>query len=49
MIETIEAGVVTKDLAAIAEPRPAGHVTTAGFIEAIAERLASKMAAGAPR
>jgi len=49
VIETIEAGVVTKDLAAIAEPRPAGHVTTAGFIEAIAERLASKMAAGAPR
>jgi len=49
VIETIEAGVVTKDLAAIAEPRPAGHVTTAGFIEAIAERLTSKMAAGAPR
>jgi isocitrate dehydrogenase len=49
VIETIEAGVVTKDLAAIAEPRPAGYVTTAGFIEAIAERLASKMAAGAPR
>jgi isocitrate dehydrogenase len=49
VIETIEAGVVTKDLAAIAEPRPAGYVTTAGFIEAIAERLTSKMAAGAPR
>ena len=47
VIETIESGIVTKDLASIAEPRPAGHVTTAGFIEAIAERLATKVGAAA--
>jgi isocitrate dehydrogenase len=46
VIETIEAGVVTKDLALIAEPRPPGHVSTQGFIEAIAERLGAKVAAG---
>jgi isocitrate dehydrogenase len=47
VIETIESGIVTKDLASIAEPRPADHVTTAGFIEAIAERLATKVGAAA--
>ena len=40
VIDTIESGVVTKDLAGIAVPKPAGHVDTEGFIDAIAERLA---------
>jgi len=43
VVETIESGVVTKDLATIASPAPPGHVTTEGFIEAIAERLEAKM------
>jgi isocitrate dehydrogenase len=43
VIETIESGVMTKDLALIAEPRPAGHQSTAGFIDAIAERLRAKV------
>ncbi len=43
VIETIESGTMTKDLATIAEPRPAGHATTEGFITAIAERLAAKV------
>ena len=43
MIETIESGTMTKDLAGIAEPRPAGHVGTAGFIDAVAERLRARM------
>ncbi|HYM80429.1 MAG TPA: NADP-dependent isocitrate dehydrogenase [Candidatus Limnocylindria bacterium] len=47
VIETIEEGIMTKDLAAIAEPRPAGHVTTEGFIMAIAERLHANVGAGA--
>jgi isocitrate dehydrogenase len=49
VIETIESGVMTKDLAQIAEPRPAGWATTEGFITAIAERLRVKVgeAAGA--
>jgi isocitrate dehydrogenase len=46
VIETIEAGTVTKDLAAIAVPPIAKHVTTEGFISAIAERLAQKVAPG---
>jgi isocitrate dehydrogenase len=45
VIETIEAGVVTKDLAAICEPRVAQPTTTQGFIAAIAERLRAKAAA----
>lgn len=45
VIETIEAGTVTKDLAAIAEPKVSGHATTEGFIQAIAERLRQKRAA----
>ena len=48
VIETIESGVMTKDLAAIADPRPAGYATTEGFISAIAERLWSKMESVAP-
>jgi isocitrate dehydrogenase len=45
VIETIEAGTVTKDLAAIAEPKVGGHVTTEGFITAIADRLRQKRSA----
>jgi isocitrate dehydrogenase len=43
VIETIESGVMTKDLAAIAEPRPLSHTNTQEFIEAIARRLRTKM------
>ena len=43
VIETIESGTVTKDLAAIAEPRPGGHVRTEGFIDAVAERLRARI------
>jgi isocitrate dehydrogenase len=42
VIETIEAGTVTKDLAAIAEPKVSGHANTEGFIKAIADRLRQK-------
>ncbi|MGE4297924.1 MAG: NADP-dependent isocitrate dehydrogenase [Desulfovibrionaceae bacterium] len=44
-IETIESGTMTGDLARIAEPRPAGHVDTETFIDAVAKRLAAKLAA----
>jgi isocitrate dehydrogenase len=47
VIETIESGTVTKDLAGIATPRPAGFVTTRGFIEAIAARLRAKVESAA--
>ena len=43
VIETIESGTMTKDLASIANPAPAGHVSTQGFIEAIAARLRAKL------
>jgi isocitrate dehydrogenase len=39
VIGTIEAGVMTKDLAAIASPKPETYVATAGFIDAVASRL----------
>ena len=42
VIETIESGTVTKDLASISVPPIKNHVTTQGFIEAIAERLRAK-------
>jgi isocitrate dehydrogenase len=45
VIETIEAGTVTKDLALIAEPKVSGHSTTEGFIKAIADRLRQKRGA----
>jgi len=45
VIETIESGTMTKDLAGIADPAPAGHVSTQGFIEAVAERLRTKLEA----
>ena len=47
VIETIESGIMTKDLASIAEPRPAGHADTQGFIAAIAARLTEKIDSGA--
>jgi isocitrate dehydrogenase len=46
VIDTIEGGIVTKDLAAIAQPPVARHVTTEGFITAIAERLTQKLGTG---
>src|SRR6185503_11276489 len=46
VIETIESGTMTKDLATIAEPRPAKHASTSEFIGAIAERLERKLGAG---
>ncbi len=39
VIETIEAGTVTKDLFLLAEPRPAGFATTTEFLDAVASRL----------
>jgi isocitrate dehydrogenase len=46
VIETIESGIVTKDLAGIAQPPIPKHVTTEGFINAIGERLTHKVGAG---
>jgi isocitrate dehydrogenase len=46
VIETIESGIVTKDLALIADPAVPKHVTTEGFITAIAERLTQKLGTG---
>ncbi len=46
VIETIESGIVTKDLAAIAQPPITKHVSTEGFINAIGERLTHKVGAG---
>jgi isocitrate dehydrogenase len=48
VIETIESGTVTKDLAAISVPPVERPVTTQGFIEAIAERLRAHVEAAAP-
>ena len=45
VIETIESGTVTKDLAQISQPPVANHATTEGFIGAIAERLRTKVGA----
>ncbi len=47
VIESIEAGQVTKDLALIAEPKPANWLDTEGFITAIAGRLRARVAAEA--
>ena len=41
VIGCIEAGIVTKDLVPLIEPRPAAHQTTEGFIDAVAEKLNS--------
>ena len=47
VIDTIESGVMTKDLASIADPRPPSPSTTQGFLEAVAETLQSKIENGA--
>ena len=47
VIETIESGIMTKDLASIADPKPAAFATTRGFLEAIADTLHSRMENGA--
>ncbi|HEX9021840.1 MAG TPA: NADP-dependent isocitrate dehydrogenase [Nitrospirota bacterium] len=39
VVGAIEGGTMTKDLAAIAEPRPAKHALTEEFIEAVARKL----------
>ncbi len=39
VINTIEGGVMTKDLAAIAEPRPGNYALTEEFIDAVGARL----------
>ena len=41
VIGCIEAGIVTKDLVPLIEPRPAAHQTTEGFIDAVADKLNS--------
>ncbi|MEJ5359949.1 MAG: NADP-dependent isocitrate dehydrogenase [Desulfobacterales bacterium] len=40
VLSCIEAGIVTRDLVPLMEPRPSGWQTTEGFIEAVAARLA---------
>lgn len=39
VIGCIEAGTATKDLVPLMDPRPAGYLTTGGFIDAVAARL----------
>jgi len=39
VIGCIEAGIVTKDLVPLMDPKPAGYETTEGFIDAVAARL----------
>jgi isocitrate dehydrogenase len=39
VIACIEAGIVTKDLIPLMDPRPAGHQSTEEFIDAVAARL----------
>jgi len=39
VVRTIEDGVMTRDLAAIAEPKPAKYALTEEFIDAVAEKL----------
>jgi len=39
VIKSIESGIMTKDLAAIAEPRPANHAQTEEFLDTVAARL----------
>ena len=45
VIETIEGGTMTGDLARIADPAPAGAASTEAFIDAIAARLQDKIGA----
>jgi isocitrate dehydrogenase len=44
VIGAIEEGIVTKDLVALVEPRPAGYESTEGFIEKAARRLDAALA-----
>jgi isocitrate dehydrogenase len=46
VIETIEAGTMTGDLASISQPKVEKSVTLEAFVEAIAERLRRKVEAG---
>jgi len=39
VVNIIEGGVMTKDLAAIADPTPAKYALTEEFIDAVAEKL----------
>jgi isocitrate dehydrogenase len=43
VIDTIQSGVLTKDLAAISQPPVSAHTTTEGFISAIAGRLRTRI------
>ncbi len=42
VIDCIEAGVVTKDLVGLMDPRPASYQSTEGFIDAVADRLRNR-------
>lgn len=44
-LEAIEGGEMTGDLARISEPKPAGHLNTEEFIDAIGARLKAKLGA----
>lgn len=43
VIGCIEEGIVTKDLVPLMDPRPAGHQSTEGFIDAVAAKLKTMM------
>jgi isocitrate dehydrogenase len=43
VIETIEGGVMTKDLTLVSDPPLEKFVTTEGFIKVVRERLESKL------
>src|SRR5512135_1485542 len=43
VIETVENGIMTKDLMLIAEPKVAGYARTEEFIEAVAEKLKERL------
>ena len=43
VIDCIEAGIVTKDLVPLMEPKPAGHQSTEGFIDVVADRIKAMM------
>jgi isocitrate dehydrogenase len=43
VIGCIEAGIVTKDLPPLMDPKPAGYQSTQGFIDAVAGRLQALM------
>jgi isocitrate dehydrogenase len=45
VIETVESGIMTKDLMLIAEPKVEKFVHTEEFIDAVVERLKGKLTA----